>query len=260
MDEILRNPAPLFERMEDRLKGFQRKHYADVFRDYIEENETFFTKLGQMSDSEDAQEQSEEFANLVVSYMLKSMDGITGKGKRERKQLDYNMFMAVYLLPAILEGKQGKARELTDLICEKWEAAFKGSHIRGADFSSIASGFKTNMCYITTAVCRSLNKPDDCYELGLLRGYRDDYLMRTEEGRLLVGKYYDVAPTIVKRIDKTQDASERYFHIWESYLKPCVAAIERGAMEECGSIYVDMVEALCRQYVYTAKMKDIERK
>ena len=73
-------------------------------------------------------------------------------------------------------------------------------------------------CYITTAVCKSLNKPDDCYELNLLREYRDQYLMGTKDGEICK-EYYNIAPTIVKRIDRSPDASEIYADIWEKYFK-----------------------------------------
>ena len=38
-------------------------------------------------------------------------------------------------------------------------------------------------CYITTAVCRSMDKADNCYELTTLREYRDGYLLRSEADR-----------------------------------------------------------------------------
>ena len=48
-------------------------------------------------------------------------------------------------------------------------------------FEDIAGGFRKGFCYITTAVCESQNKPDDCYEPSDAQAFRDGYLMQTEE-------------------------------------------------------------------------------
>ena len=60
--------------------------------------------------------------------------------------------------------------------------------------------------------------------------------MGTKDGEILVKEYYNIAPTIVKRIDRSPDASEIYADIWEKYLKPCVRLIEAGEQEECREI------------------------
>ena len=67
-----------------------------------------------------------------------------------------------------------------------------------SDAASIENGLKRSFCYITTAVCKSLNKPDDCYELNLLREYRDQYLDGDKGWRDSCKEYYNIAPTIVK--------------------------------------------------------------
>lgn len=252
MNETFRNLAPLFERMEEMLHDFKRETYSDIFQRYLKEHKDFFDELNRNLAAGEAEGFIDAFAQQVVDYVANTLEAMVGKGKREKAQLNYNMFMAVYLMPAILEGKQKGAQALTDGICEKWAGAFKGNHIKSADYATIASGFRTKLCYITTAVCKSQHKPDDCYELELLRDYRDRYLMKTPEGAQIVEKYYDVAPTIVKRINKSADAEEKYQYIWEHYLKQCIVAIENGDLEVCGKTYMDMVEELCGQYMTTA--------
>lgn len=251
MNETLRNMAPLFEGMDKRNHAFKRETYADTFQSYREENGGFFRELNQALAAGQQEELSRELAGAVTGYVKETLGAVREKRKREAAQLNYNMFMAVYFMPAILEGKQNGARELTDSICAKWAETFHGSRIQSADFATIQSGFRTKLCYITTAVCKSLHKPEDCRELELLRGYRDGYLLR-HGGAALVEEYYDIAPTIVKRIGKSPDAGSKYRYLWERYLKPCVAAIENGNSEACGEIYAEMVEELKRQYVVTA--------
>lgn len=250
MNETLKDLEPVFDGMDRLIHAFKKDTYAGMFQEYMEKNGRFFEELNRTLVAEE-EGFIADFAAAVVKYADGRLEAEESKVKRENKQLNLNMFMAVYFMPAVLEGKQAKAQELTDKICEKWAETFKGNNIKSADYSTIVSGFKSKLCYITTAVCRSLHKPEDCYELELLRNYRDNYLACTEEGKALVEKYYDIAPTIVKRIDKTADAEEKYRFIWETYLKPCINAIENEKMERCRGTYVQMVEELQQQYMIT---------
>lgn len=253
MDEALHNLVPVFADMELKLRGFKKDTYSTLFSEYMEKNHDFFHALNQILVSDEDKSIYHELANHIIEYAEKMLKQSEGKIKKESIQLNLNMFMAIYFLPAILEGKQTNAQEFADIVCEKWAVKFKGSNIQNADFASIQSGFKSKLCYVTTAVCKSLNKPEDCYELKLLKDYRDQYLAGTDNGAELIQRYYDIAPTIVKRIDKSENAEEKYSYIWERYLKPCIAYIEHDKKEECGKTYIRMIEELQDQYVITSK-------
>jgi hypothetical protein len=97
-------------------------------------------------------------------------------------------------------------------------------------------------------VCESQHKSDDCYELSLFRTFRDDYLLRSDEGEALVQEYYDVAPTIVKHIGRQQDAASIYENIWQQYLSPCIRLIESDENEKCVELYKQMVYNLKEMY------------
>ncbi len=101
-----------------------------------------------------------------------------------------------------------------------------------------------SFCYITTAVCESLDKPDDCYELTMFRKFRDSWLMMQPDGEALIREYYAVAPTIVQRIDSLSNANEIYQDIMTKYLKPCLHMIEQNDMEGCKKMYMKMVSEL----------------
>lgn len=250
MNEMLKNIEPLFSDMDVMIHAFNKNTYPSAFQGYREKHQAFFQALDQEL-AEDAVSLTDEFPEVIITFVKEKIEAINGRGKRESYQLNCNMFMATYFMPAILEGKQEKAQVLTDAICTKWAENFKGNNIKSADFTTICSGFKTKLCYVTTAVCKSLHKPDHCYELETLRHYRDEYLMHEEGGRELVEKYYDIAPTIVRRIDKNANADEKYRYIWENYLKPCITAIENGELAECRETYIDMVEELQNEYMIT---------
>ena len=114
--------------------------------------------------------------------------------------MDMNLTMAVFVLPMILEFHGNSSVPLSEKVLAAWKQEFPKSTLQAAEYSYIEAGFHKKFCYITTAVCETFGKPDDCYELRLLRTYRDGYLAGTPGGEEMIRKYYDVAPSIVKHI------------------------------------------------------------
>ena len=114
---------------------------------------------------------------------------------------------------------------------------------------TVSSATKSDGCFITTAVCDSFHKPDNCYELTMFRAFRDNWLKKQTDGQQLIAQYYAIAPKIVKNINKLADADEIYLHIWNKYLKSCLSYIEHGKNEQCKSVYVKMVQDLYKKYL-----------
>lgn len=244
--------AHLYQDMEDRLKLFARHTYRDSFDQFTAENQPFYSKLQAFlrgCEDETDPEPLREISRGIVRAAAEKLGENGGRIGRKGGQLNVNLMTVVYIIPAIMQLKERRAEELAQTLCAEWEAAFPGNRIGASDVQNIQSGFKTKLCYVTTAVCRGLGKPDDCYELRLLRGYRDDYLARTPEGRALIHEYYDIAPTIVKRLERDANAPARYRQIWEQYVRPCVEEIEAGENEACRARYVEMVTWLRQEYV-----------
>lgn len=106
------------------------------------------------------------------------------------------------------------------------------------------TGLVSGGCFITTAVCGSLGKADDCAELTAFRNFRDNWLAYQPDGRELVDEYYRVAPEIVRAIDARADSAEIYRAIWAEYLSPCYELIRRGRYAACRRKYVEMMRAL----------------
>ena len=107
---------------------------------------------------------------------------------------------------------------------------------------------KSSLCFITTAVCKYFNKPDDCYELTTLRKFRDEWLVMQPEGSSLVKEYYEIAPGIVNAIDASVEKDEIYLHLWNDYIEPCIKLIELGANDTCKKLYIDMVNELKQNF------------
>lgn len=101
---------------------------------------------------------------------------------------------------------------------------------------------KKRGCFITTAVCECLGKPDDCCELVTLRQYRDDWLAKQPDGPALIDTYYDIAPGIVAKLKASPLFEQHCAMIRERYLIPCIADIEAGRNEAC----LDRYRTMCR--------------
>jgi len=106
-----------------------------------------------------------------------------------------------------------------------------------------------SMCFITTAVCETLGKGDDCHELMSMRSFRDNWLKKQAGGDAEIIEYYTYAPLIVTSINAVENAGESYADISENYIKPCVEATDKGDNNTCHKIYRVMIDSLRQKYV-----------
>lgn len=115
-----------------------------------------------------------------------------------------------------------------------------------ASQASIAESKKASggggLCFITTAVCGSLQLGDDCSTLTTLRAFRDEYMKRDPERESLVAHYYNVAPSYVALIDKRSDAHFVYLNMYTLFIVPAVDAIQNGENAEALALYCALVE------------------
>ncbi len=232
------------------LPKFKRDTYKDFFMEVYNANEDVLKRIENFySQSDDKEALVQELADAFVDEAGKRYDALQKKSAKEQFLLDNNTIMVVYVLPGILYYKGASSVPLSDAILKRWNERFTKYHIGCGTFDEIKSGFKTKLCYITTAVCESLGKEDDCYELKMLRDYRDNYLAMQAGGKELIEQYYDIAPTIVNRINKCDDAKDIYRNIYVTYLSPCISTIEKEDNKTCKTIYINMMEQLQKKYL-----------
>lgn len=103
-------------------------------------------------------------------------------------------------------------------------------------------------CFITTAVCDSFNKPDDCAELTAFRNFRDNWLVHQPGGKKLIDEYYSIAPKIVSKINENPDSKMIYRYIWNEFLVPCLKFIRQGNNLACKGKYIEMIHYLQNAY------------
>lgn len=231
------------------LEDFQKKDYEKHFLDYLEEHRPLFQDLEDAYIYSDQKEELvQSLAESLALFAEKELRKEPKKRKRTRRLTDYNMTLVVYVFPALLKENPQSGEPFARGILRSWKEHFPKTNLHIATYGEIESGFKKRYCYITTAVCQSLHKGDDCEELVLLRDYRDSYLMEMSNGQEVIREYYDVAPTIVKHINRRKDSPQIYRNIYDNYLGRCIELIRQGKKEQCRKVYTAMVYDLEEKY------------
>ncbi len=254
----------LFEHLHI-MEHFSRSEYASSFDNYKRQCRPALETVDRYAMV--SEDQGEALMHELAAGLVKAVDeavaadpSLRSKNARAMKLDQYKMILAVYAIPMAQEQKLSIGGRLADILVEEWISAHPKSRIAKGNYQDMVVGFKKGkMCFITTAVCESFGKPDDCYELTSFREFRDTYMLGTPEGRALVEEYYDVAPAIVTCIDLGEDRAAVYKGIWREWLSPCLSDIEAGRMEACGRRYREMVERLKGRYLSGKNSKEALR-
>ncbi len=95
-------------------------------------------------------------------------------------------------------------------------------------------------CFLTSACCEYKGLPDDCYELTVMRDFRDNVLAKTTSGQLLIDFYYKVAPGLVEKILLHSHREEILSWIYEE-IEQIVKLVEAKQNNEAITAYVLLV-------------------
>lgn len=100
-------------------------------------------------------------------------------------------------------------------------------------------------CYLTSACMNFYQKnfDDNCYELFVLRWFRDNYVSKKD-----IEHYYDVAPKIVAEIDKLKEREIAYNYIYDNIIDYCIEQLETGNYTEAYNRYKESVLNLERNF------------
>lgn len=180
------------------------------------------------------------FDQMEKDYMrYKIQEDLKARERKIKKIADSNTDLE--LVKAELKARDKGDHEKANMYRQAFNAKFHEK--RRQEEANKKSG-----CFITTAVCDTFNKPDDCYELTAFRNFRDNWLAKQKDGASLIQKYYATAPAIVEKINSLPNARAIYLAIWAEYLKPCLAYIEQKNFLACKQKYIQMVESLAEKY------------
>ena len=191
----------MFEQAPDRISEFKKESYAASFERHLEEYTSVWCALtaAWSEDTPDRGQQRMQAAECAAATAQSMLEAAGGRTKRQQLQYNLNLYMVSYFLPALIAYQrrrgvpEGETHEMTEAICGSWNTRFD-QHIQAADYESIQAGFKQKLCFVTTAVCCGLHKPQDCREIALMKRYRDEYLFGQDDGQAMIQEYYDIAP------------------------------------------------------------------
>lgn len=101
-------------------------------------------------------------------------------------------------------------------------------------------------CYLTAACMRKYAEQydDNCYELKLLRWFRDNFVSKED-----IEYYYCMAPSIVSKIDSMPNCDEIYQDIYEKVICYCVSAIESKDYDAAYNKYKNTILKLVKNYL-----------
>ncbi len=101
-------------------------------------------------------------------------------------------------------------------------------------------------CYLTSACMQHFKSEfdDNCYELTVLRWFRDNYVTKDD-----IKLYYILAPKIVEGINRDKRKYEIYDYIYDTIVDACVTAIENGDYEFAYRRYKDSILSLKQNFI-----------
>lgn len=229
--------------------GYQRKITRDEFPAAYDAYEAGCAPVvRELSAAVPAAEQTA----LLTAAAEKMLDELAAGWRKKGEQDDEKVILAIFFVPMLRRQQLPISEEFAALLQKTWVARYPKSPFYLGDYDSIAGGFRKKflgLCFITTAVCRELGKPDDCAELTAFRRFRDTYLMQQPDGPALIDEYYNLAPGIVTCIDTCSDRHASYARIRTEFLAPCYADLQAGRLEACKARYVRMVRTLQDEYL-----------
>ena len=204
-----------------------------------------FTEAAQEGTAMRAAQEYSQFLMEQFSALFERMD----MKKNDTRFFDYRYTIVSFLIPAILEQDEETSEALADCFLKRWNEQYPKNPLGKARYEEISKGFRQRLCFITTAVCDSLGRADDCYELNAFRSFRDGWLANAQDGQRKIQEYYLFAPLLVQKINQHRDSAKIYRDIWQTWLRPCLKQLENGEPAACAHTYETMVRQLEQKFL-----------
>lgn len=120
----------------------------------------------------------------------------------------------------------------------------------GCKFYNLKSADPSDeVCFITTACVSQMGHNDSCYELQVLRNFRDNYLVKAEEGKRDIEEYYRNAPLIVEMINKNPDHKEIYNELYQTLVLKSIELINEEKYEDAYENYRSIYKMLLKKLI-----------
>jgi hypothetical protein len=119
--------------------------------------------------------------------------------------------------------------------------------ITNHDYHQPQPGNAPSSCFLTTACCGMVGLSDDCFELTMLRRFRDRVMLRTAAGRRDVERYYECAPAILAAM-RARGETGRLRGLYFGTILPSAILIRLGFDGPARRLYTRMMLRLEARY------------
>ncbi len=103
-------------------------------------------------------------------------------------------------------------------------------------------------CFLTASCCELVGLADDCFELTMLRRYRDEVLAEMPNGRRDIQLYYVLAPAILDSIRRHGHERELLV-VYFTHVLPSAVLAWLGLNRSARWLYGRMMHRLCRRHI-----------
>lgn len=108
---------------------------------------------------------------------------------------------------------------------------------------------ESDQCFISVACIKAKGLPSDCYELRILRKFRDEYVKNLFDGNEIVENYYDIASTIVNKINELPNTNEIFQDIYTDLVLESVFLIENNKNQQAFFYFKEFIDNLKKKYL-----------
>ncbi|MCH3971692.1 MAG: hypothetical protein LKE53_02810 [Oscillospiraceae bacterium] len=235
---------PALFHFENGEPSFTKKDYPDYFADYSSRLGVPLEALRGVQ-----AEDCHAFAQALMSRIADELSIRHIRSSHNSAFFSYRLMLTVYLLPSLHDSQVPEAAAVMDEFLKIWNSKYPKEPLNAVGYDCINNGWRKRACYITTAVCGSLHKPDNCRELQTLRAFRDNWLCHQPAGPLAIQEYYAFAPAITAKIDASPAPEAVYRSLWETVIFPCVQDAQAGRSNTCFRRYAQMMLRLEKEYL-----------
>ena len=122
MEDTKKALESLFDEMLGNIKYFKKKSYHSLFESLYEGHKELFASIARKcEEAEEVDKEGliEELASVIPEYAYLKMQEVP-KRKKEMFSVDYNMAMAVYIIPLLTYSRDPECERIADRMVELW--------------------------------------------------------------------------------------------------------------------------------------------
>lgn len=147
MEETRKALEELFDEMLEGIRYFKKKTYEDFFKEAYDRHRSLIMSLPALCEEQEADEEQviRELAAVIPAYVKQKSQEMSKKQK-SRAGMDYNLTMAVYVVPMLCYQRVPVNERIAGRMVELWnETEVTEYTLLKSEFDQIAGGFRKKL-------------------------------------------------------------------------------------------------------------------